>query len=86
MSAYIRLEYIEDSGFGVADIVVLLNGLFDMRLHKLIQFIAILICIDACCDFGNQNDQQKAEELKNETKASISNHILLVGVPTLRST
>lgn len=66
--AYIRLEYIEDGGFGVADIVVLLNGLFDMRLHKLIQFIAILICVDTRCNFGDQNDQQKAEELKNVTK------------------
>lgn len=68
MCAYISLKYIEDSSFGVADIVVLLNGLFDMRLHKLIQFIAILISVDASRNFGDQNDQQKAEELKNVTR------------------
>lgn len=67
---YICLEYIENSRFSVADIVFILNGLFDMRLYKLIQFIAILICIGTRCNFGHQNDQQKAKELhtKYETR------------------
>lgn len=60
----IFLNQINDLGTRLNFAVFRVDGVFEIRFHKCLQFVAVGVCPHACCNFCCEYDQHAAEELK----------------------